>query len=195
MPNAKLPRLIAITGQEGSGKDSYGDYLAERGYMHVSAGDVIRAHARTQGYADPIPRDVLSLVGDALKKEFGPSPITESTLTNYTQRQAEFPAGLVISGLRRMGELLAFKDRGARALWIAAEADRRFAYQGKRSRSDRQDFEDFVARSEKEYLGTTEGGPSGVNLRAIEALADCRVTNDASLKSLFQNADSALSQV
>src|SRR6266540_3131967 len=168
----ELPRLVAITGQEGSGKDSYGDYLAERGYMHVSAGDVMRTRARAQGYADPLPRSVLSQVGDEMKREFGPSPITASTLAEYERRQPEFSAGLAISGLRRIGELKAFKGHGAVALWIDADDNRRFANQSHRARSDQQDLAAFLERSGVEYFGTTDGGEHGVNLRAIEALAD-----------------------
>lgn len=118
-----------------------------------------------------------------------------SCLAEYEQRQADFPAGLVISGLRRVGELKAFKGHGAVALWIDADDIRRFANQGRRARDDQQDFEDFLDRSMKEYLGRTEGGQDGVNLRAIEALADCRVNNDGSLEDLFQNADTALGGV
>jgi hypothetical protein len=193
-PTLQLPRFIAITGQEGSGKDSYGDYLAEQGYLHVSAGDVIRARARTLGHTDPIPRDMLSKVGDDMKQEFGPSPIVQSSLVEYAQRQADFRNGLVISGLRRIGELRAFKDRGAVVLWIDAEDTRRYANQAQRARGDQQDFDDFLQRSRKEYFGSTEGGEDGVNLQAIEALADYRVCNDGSLEDLFRSADATLRQ-
>jgi hypothetical protein len=43
-----------------------------------------------------------------------------------------------------------------------------------------------------EYFGTTDGGSEGVNLRAVEALADCEVANDSTLQELFVNADQAL---
>ena len=106
MHDEQLPKRIAITGKEGSGKDSLGNLLEERtGYLHISAGDVLRERAREQGHTDPIPREILSQVGDEMKKEFGPSPIIESTLKKYELLQVEFPAGVVISGLRRIGEL------------------------------------------------------------------------------------------
>ena len=37
------------------------------------------------------------------------------------------------------------------------------------------------------------GGEDGVNLQAIEMLADCRVSNAGRLEDLFRNADMALS--
>jgi len=183
-----LPKLIAVTGQEGSGKDSVGDYLALHGYMHVSAGDVLRKHARARGHKDPISREVLSEVGDELKKEFGPSPITESTLAEYDRVQKEFPAGLVITGLRRTGELEAFKAHGAVVLWIEAEDSRRFKNQTKRGRADQQNRKDFVKKSREEYFGNTQGGEHGVNLQAVELLADCRVANDSGLEDLYHTA-------
>ena len=187
-----LPRFIAIIGQEASGKDSYGNYLATKGYLHVSAGDVLRARARADGHSDPIPRSILSQVGDALKQEFGPSPIVASTFAQYAQARERFPGGLVISGLRRVGELYAFKERGAVLIWIDADDDRRFANQNQRARGDRQDRAAFLERSKKEYYGDTAGGTDGVNLQAVEALADCTVTNNGSLQDLFVRADAAL---
>jgi dephospho-CoA kinase len=190
-----LPRLIAITGQEGSGKDSLGDFFANAGYMHVSAGDVLRERARGLGHADPIPRTILSQVGDELKKEFGPSPITESTLAKYEQSREEFPAGLVISGLRRVGELKAFKAHGAVSIWIDADEEQRFGHINNRSRGDEQAREDFAAKSKEEYYGATQGGEDGVNLQAIELLADCQVANKGKLSELYQNAANALTQL
>lgn len=187
-----LPRLIAITGQEASGKDSYGNYLYSRGYMHVPAGDVLRNRARSLGYSDPIPRSVLSQVGDEMKKELGLSPITEITLKAYAQEQNKFPAGLVISGLRRAPEIVAFKKRGAVVLWIDADDEHRITYQFMRSRDDRQNKDEFLARSKIEYFGKTQGGKDGVNLKAIKELADCKVRNEGSLEELFNNADQAL---
>ncbi len=190
--SVSLPQFIAVTGQEGSGKDSLGAYLAKLGYMHVSAGDVLRSRAREQGYEDPIPRSVLSEIGDEMKKEFGPSPITESTLAKYNQSPEEFPAGLVISGLRRAGELTAFKSHGATTIWIEADVDRRFVNQTQRARGDEQSLEAFMNKGKEEYYGNTQGGEEGVNLQAIEALADCRVVNSGSLDDLYNNAIEAL---
>lgn len=190
----ELPQFIIITGQEGSGKDSYGDHLATQDYMHVSAGDVLRSRARMQGFTDPIPREVLSKIGDELKQEFGPSPIVKSMIAEYERQQENFPSGLVISGLRRVGELMAFKDYGAVQIWIAADDNQRFTNQSQRGRGDKQDREAFLERSKKEYYGDIDGGGDGVNLQAIEALADCVVTNDGGLEDLFRNADEALGQ-
>lgn len=190
-----LPRLIAITGQEGSGKDSLGDLFANAGYMHVSAGDVLREYARELGHIDPIPRTILSQVGDRLKKEFGPSPITESTLKRYKSLQQEFPAGIVISGLRRVGELKAYKSHGAVSIWIDADEERRFGHINSRSRGDEQAREDFAAKSREEYYGTTQGGEDGVNLRAIELLTDCRVANNGTLDELYENAINVITQL
>jgi len=189
-----LPRLIAVTGQEGSGKDTYSEHLAEKGYMHISAGDVIRERARAEGHTDPISRDILSHVGDKLKQEFGPSPITESSLVKYYNNVDIYPAGLVISGLRRVGELEAFKKHGAVVLWIDADIEKRYEHQINRARGDQQNLESFSEQSNKEYLGATDGGSVGVNLQAVEALADCRVTNNSTVEELLVNADDVLAK-
>jgi hypothetical protein len=194
LESLSLPRLIAVTGQEGSGKDTYSEHLAERGYMHVSAGDVIRDRARAEGYADPISRDILSQVGDRFKQEFGLSPITQSSLANYEKNADTYPAGLVISGLRRAGELEAFKKHGAVILWIDAAIEKRYKHQANRARGDHQDLTSFTEQSQREYLGTTDRGSIGVNLQAVEALADCRVSNDSTIEELTIKADEALAK-
>ena len=192
---SELPHFIAIIGREGSGKDSYGNYLAQRGYMHVSAGDVMRSRARELGYTDPIPRSVLSKVGDEMKREFGSSPITEMTIAAYGLQKAKYPEGLVISGLRRVGELKSYKNHGAVLLWINADDERRFANQNHRSRTDQQDLKSFLERSNLEYYGSTDGGEDGVNLQAVEAMADCRVENNSTLEDLFSRATQALNNI
>jgi len=187
-----LPKFIAIVGREGSGKDSYGDYLATKGYMHVSAGDVLRERARESGFTDPIPRTVLSQIGDEMKKEFGPSPITESTIFRYEELKDKYPGGLVISGLRRTGEIEAFKTHDAVVLWIDADDERRYANENLRARGDEQSIEDFIERGKEEYFGSTDGGKDGVNLRQVELLSDYKICNDGSLEDLFEKADKAI---
>jgi dephospho-CoA kinase len=186
-----LPKFIAITGLQASGKDSFGNHLAEYGYLHVAAGDVLRQKARAEGYSD-LTRSVLSVVGDELRKEFGPSPITASSIARYQKVNSKYPKGLVISGLRRIGEVKAFKESGAIVLWIDAEDKRRIENEFARARDDQQTPEEFLERSRKEYLGETEGGTDGVNLRAVEAMADCRVLNNGSCEDLYRNGDKVL---
>lgn len=190
-----LPEMIAVVGREGCGKDSYGGHLEEYGYMHVSAGDVIRERARADGYTDPIPRDILSQTGNRLKAEFGPSPITASTIKRYEEEKELYPAGLVISGFRRAGEVEAFKNYGAVVLWIDASDKMRFKNQSQRARGDQLDMKAFMELSNKEYFGDTTGGSHGVNLQAVEALADCRIINDGTLQDLYDNGDQALAKL
>ena len=188
----KLPRFIAVTGQEGSGKDTYAKHLEEMGYLHISAGDFIRGAARSKGHRDPLSREVLSQVGDELKAEFGLSPITEASIKQF-ERQEPAPVGLVISGFRRLGELKAFRRHGAVALWIAA--DERTRYRNLGYRSDRPDWDAFIKRSRLEYSGGTDGGKDGVNLQAVEAQADCIVTNDADVETLLRRGDETLEKI
>lgn len=186
----KLPRFIAVTGQEGSGKDTYARHLAGMGYLHISAGDFIREEARSRGHSDPLSREILSRIGDQLKAEFGPSPITEASIKRFERQESDFPAGLVISGFRRLGELEAFKKHGAIALWIAADEKTRYRNLG--YRQDRPTWEEFIERSDKEYEGGTGGGKDGVNLHSVESQADCMIVNDSDMETLLRRGDEAL---
>jgi hypothetical protein len=186
----KLPEFIAVTGLKGSGKDYLARHLeSEYGYLHIPSSDVLRQIAREQGYEDPIPREVLSQIGDEFKKKFGPSPITDSSITKYEQNQDKYPGGLVISGLRRPPELKAFKARGAKALWVHADGMQRFKNTQNRGRGDEQSLEDFQAHDKVEYEGAAAGDENTIRLRAIEELADHRVTNDNTEKFISDAID------
>lgn len=191
----EMPKFLAVTGREASGKDSYVAHLVERGYLHIAAGDVMRERARQAGYEGELTRDILSKVGDEFKAEFGSSPITTSSVEAYEQQVEMYPAGLVISGLRRVGEIKAFKERGAVVLWVDANPERRFARQQERARGDsNMTIEEFERMSNKEYYGAGDGNAEGVNLQAVEALADIRVGNNGSLEEFLAAADDALHQ-
>jgi|GEM_PF-672434 len=177
-PPGKLPEFVAVTGRKGSGKDYLGRHLeSEYGYLHIPASDVLRQIAREQGYEDPIPREVLSKIGDEFKKEFGASPITESSIARYQQDQEKYN-GLVISGLRRPPEVKAFKGRGAVALWVHADEAQRFNNTHSRNRGDQETLEEFRANDQLEYEGPAEADSNSIGLKAIEELADHKVTND-----------------
>lgn len=172
-----LPEFIAITGRKGSGKDYLGHYLeSEYGYLHIPASDILRQTARERGYKDPIPREVLSKIGDEFKKKFGPSPITEGSVAKYKQKQDQY-SGLVISGLRRPPEIKAFKNRGALVLWIHASESQRFDNVHDRDQNS-ETLEEFLANDRLEYEGPAEAEENSINLKAIEDLADYKVIND-----------------
>lgn len=174
----RLPEFVAITGRQGSGKDHLGRHLEEgHGFLHVPASDVLRQIARDQGYKDPIPREVLSKIGDEFKKEFGPSPITESSIAKYKLAPEKY-SGLVISGLRRPPEVDAFKTYGAVALWIHAGEEQRYNNISIRNRGDEGAFEEFQAHDELEYEGPVQADANSIGLRDIEELADHKVSND-----------------
>ena len=45
----KLPRIVGVAGTNGSGKDTLGHLLAERGYTTVSLSDILRHDLDEQG--------------------------------------------------------------------------------------------------------------------------------------------------
>jgi len=190
-----LPEIVAVTGREACGKDLYAEHLVtEYGYLHISAGDVLRAVARNQGFSDPIPREILSKVGDEMKEQYGQFPITASSIDRYNLLKSDGLAeGLVISGLRRVGEINYLKNRDGVVLWIDSDIATRYERQSSRARGGQKDYDDFVKASEKEYDGGTSQGVNTVNLRAIEAEADLRVTNNSDdIEIFFHQADEAL---
>jgi len=188
------PRHIAIVGLEASGKDTYANYLETKGYLHVAAGDFLRAQARRQGYKDPIDRATLSKVGDELKLKYGPSPIVTSTLESYRVDQQKYPAGIVISGLRRTGEIAELKKQlDAVVLWIDCDDEIRFHRQTVRARDDHAaSLAEFIKKSHQEYRGDNSSDGKGVNLQAVEAMADMRIPNNGTEAEFIAATDALI---
>lgn len=191
MPQHEITfKTVAITGTDASGKDLYAQHLEDMGFMHVSAGDVLRNAARAQGHLDPIPRIVLSEVGDQMKAKFGSAPIVLSSIETYSEKKDSYPAGLVISGLRRVAEVKAFKERGAYVLFVDADPQIRFARQlNRKGREKSENIEDFLRSGQIEYLGQTSAELAGVYLQGVERLADVILLNNGEQADFFEQAD------
>lgn len=166
--------IIGVVGQPLSGKDSVARILAERGYAHVSTGDLLRAYMQEVGLGEPT-RPLTRSTANALRAEHGPDYLVHLALEKH-------PDHVVVGGIRTVPEAEALKAAGGRIVWVEAPQPLRFERLSVRNRTgDDVTIEEFQAQEAAE---TVSANPNEQNVGALEALADVTVVNDGDLAAL-----------
>jgi dephospho-CoA kinase len=183
--------LLLITGPISSGKDSVGQYLADKhGMQHVSGGDLLRAEARLRGATDPISREVLEQTGAELAALYGQAPLTHRALEQYQDVADQYPGGLVMTGLRRLHEVHYFEEQGGIIWYVDAPLENRFEWATTRKRGDDPAlFASFAERDSKELNGETPDGKDGIYILGVKALAQSVIVNDSTEQALYDTAE------
>lgn len=171
-------RLIGISGTLGAGKDTLAEHLVEEhAFLHVSTGDVLRAEAKNRGL-DPTHRPTLIEIGVELRSIHGMGALSIRGMEIWQERQEEYYGGLVVSGLRSVGESKGIKEQDGKLVFIDGPATTRYLNIQARGRAEGtySDFQGFIDYENIELNGLL--GPDSPNLRAIEEIADIKIWND-----------------
>ncbi len=184
-------RLILVAGPIGGGKDTVGDYLAQKYNMkHVSAGSLLRAEAVLRGASIPVSREMAQRTHQTLAAIYGDAPVARRALEQFALETANFPGGLVISGLRRTTEIQCIKDNHGLVGYVDAPIENRYERTTHRKRGDDEgSYQSFVERDEQELHGTTPEGKSGIYILGVKAMANMIINNETSLEALYANAE------
>lgn len=177
-------RLLGLSGTLGSGKDTASDHLVrEYGFMHVSTGDVIRAEARQRGF--DTERPTLIELGKELRAAHGMGALSIKGIEQWQERREEFLGGLVVSGLRSVGEAGEIQLQHGTLTFIDGPPEIRYANIQERDRQDGL-FSSYAAFMEHERL-ELHGllGPDSPNLRAVQAIADIQIWNPGVNKEAY----------
>ena len=170
-------KLVGLSGTLNAGKDTAAQYLvSEHGFMHVSSGDVLRVEAARQGRDDSRP--TLIEIGVELRKQYGTlGAIVIRGIEQWQEQREAFAAGLVVSGLRVVGEAQEVKDQNGKLVFVDAPVEERYRRMVARSRDAEANmsFEEFVAHERVELEGL--GGPERPHLRAVETISDVVLHN------------------
>lgn len=178
-------KLIGLTGTFSSGKDTVAEYLASKGFQHISTGDIIREHVRERGI--PIDRDTLHSVSNEIRKARGRGVFAEEALERIN-------GDAVISGLRNVAEVEALKNHpGATFVMLAVDAPIEIRWERAHSRGrigDEVTLEKFRAQEALEM-----SNPAGQQMGDVMRLADYTIMNEGTLEDLKQDVEKVLSQV
>lgn len=187
--------IIGLAGTFASGKDTLAHYLVkECDYLHVSTSDMVRAEAlKAEG---SIERPVLHAVANRLRQEKGAGIFAEMAISLFRAKQGERDdyRGLVISGLRSLGEAKAIVAAGGKIVFVDAPIKIRYERMVGRKRDNevRLSLEEFVAQEAKELEVGETPSDADFNLLGIKSMSDAVIMNDSTLDIFLANCRSAL---
>ena len=174
--------IIGLTGTFSAGKDTAAEYLErQKGFQHISTGDIIREHARARGL--PVDRDTLIRLSNEIRAEKGPGIFGQEALARVT-------GNAVVSGLRNVKEVEFLKSSGQPFLMIAIDAPAEMRWQraiARRRLTDDVTLEKFRVQEEIEAHN-----PYGQQIRDVIALAYVVIQNDGGPKDLYWKIEEAL---
>lgn len=194
MNTSSKPRIIGLSGTFASGKDTLAHYLVQHyHYLHISTGDMVRQEALKQ--RGSIERPVLHEVADSLRRSHGAGVLADLAIKTFEAKQAERDdyKGLVVSGLRSLGEAKAIKAASGVLVFTDAPLEIRYERMRSRKRDDETTLtlEEFRAQETTE-LETTGEGDEAFNILGIKKISDVILLNSTDLEAYIHQATSRL---
>lgn len=183
--------IIGLSGTFASGKDTLAHHLvATRNFLHVSTGDMIRAVAEAE-YGN-IERPTLFKTANETREKRGPGVFAELALEKYTEEQDKYD-GVVISGVRSLGEADMIKKAGGKIVFVDAPIEIRYQRIKDRHRSgeEKLSFEEFKASEEQEELQVHDN-PYVQDITGVKELADIIVFNVDDVQAYLADAEQKL---
>ncbi|MCL5019244.1 MAG: deaminase [Patescibacteria group bacterium] len=176
--------IIGLTGFNGSGKGEVARYLEKKSFYYYSLSDVIREELNRRN--DQITRDSLTLLGNELREQYGPSVLAERILIKL-----DGDKNYVVDSIRNPGEIEALcKRKDFFLLSVEASPEVRFERIKSRSReNDPRTLAEFQKTEERELQNSN---PLFQNLIACKNQADVHVENNSSVEALRKNIDTVL---
>jgi dephospho-CoA kinase len=186
-------KIIGLCGQPASGKDTAADFFVEKGFLHLSTGDILREEMIKQGI--PVDREHMGAFGAKTKKERGMGYLAElaadkimvnSNASNGSNTKA------VVSGLRAALEIDILRKRfGDEFTLLAIDAPIELRYERAKKRNrpgDDLTFEQFRAQEENE-----RNHPSGAQeVDKVIALADKVINNSGTIEDLKDKLEQSI---
>jgi dephospho-CoA kinase len=182
--------IIGLSGTNGAGKDTVGEYLASKGWLFVSVSQILRDELARQGL--PQDRTHTRELGDTWRRESGPAVLVDKAYGLYQPRATEYK-GLVISSLRNPYEADAIHALGGKLIWVDADIKTRYSRVINRQQGraeDQKSFDQFVADEQQEMHKTEPDAI--VDMSGVKAKADIFLQNDGSQTEFIKTLEGVL---
>jgi len=177
--------VIGITGQPLSGKDTVAEYLAERGFVHISGGEMIREEMTKLSL--PTDRASINKFVAKRRQERGAGYLSEEIAESIK-------GDTVVSGFRNTAGVEIFRKKfGNDFFLIAVEAPLDTRYDRAKARGrigDDISFEQFKQEEEEE-----RGGSTFFEVDKVISLADYLIVNDGPKEELNTKVDKIIEEI
>lgn len=183
--------ILGLAGTFASGKDTLAHHLVQKfNFLHVSTGDMVRAVAEAE-YGDT-ERPTLFKTANETREKRGPGIFAELALEKYLNEKSSYK-GIVISGVRSLGEAEAVKKAGGKIVFVDAPMEIRYNRIKDRQRAGEEQlsFEQFKASEEAEELAVHDN-PYVQDITGVKELADMILLNDNDTEAFFAQAEQKL---
>lgn len=178
------PKIIGISGTNGSGKDSVGKLLENKhNYLFVSVTDILRQDLVSRGL--PTSRENMRSLSAKWRRESGLGVLVDKAKTIFDAQPGKY-AGLAIASLRNPGEADSVHGYGGLVLWVDADPKLRYkrvasAQRGEqRAVDDNKTFAEFLADEAAEMYRPEGGDSATLSLSDVKDKSDLFLTNDGS---------------
>lgn len=179
--------LFGISGTNGSGKDSLGEYLAaEFNFLFVSVTELLRDEARKRGL--PVEREALRTISAEWRRESGLGVLVDKSIEMYNNEGGDVAySGLVMASMRNPGEADTIHELGGKMIWLDADPKIRYeriraAGRG-RGAEDNKTFEEFLAEQEAEMKHS--GDSATLSMADVKDRCDIFITNESNDMKVF----------
>lgn len=180
--------VIGITGTIGSGKDTLMELLKkEYNFKHFSVRNYLIQKLEEQG--EEVNRLTMSRIANTLRAENHPAFLAEE-LFNMAQEQG---GNSVIESIRTPGEVDFLKNHADFVLF-AVDADPNLRYervQGRKSVTDRIDFNTFMSDEQKEMQNDE---PHMQNLATCIRISDFKFRNNSTVEMFYKKISKVLEE-
>jgi dephospho-CoA kinase len=187
-------KVIGIVGHPASGKDTVAEYLASKGYAHISSGEVIRDDMKKLG----LDTDRGSIHQYVIQKrqEVGNSYPSQEIIDDIKNKAGilssiDLSMGIVVSGFRNTEEVSLFRKEISEFKLIAVDApmENRYTWAKTRGRiGDDITFERFKKEEEQEKAKIT----GSYQVDAAIGMADILIVNNGTKDDLFNKVNAFL---
>lgn len=179
--------IIGITGTDGSGKGTVGEYLQTKGFTHYSARALIVAEIERQGL--PVNRNQMRLTANELRGKYGNEFVVKQA---YEKAQQDGVENIVIESVRATAEAEYLRSQGGALLAVDASPEVRYGrVQSRRSVSDQVSYKQFL---EQEALEKNDPDPNGMQKATVMEMADYTIMNEGSVEALEAKVEEFLRQ-
>jgi cytidylate kinase len=184
-------KIIALSGTNGSGKDTTGNIIAEdHNYLFVSVTDLLREEAINRSLTPT--RMVLRTISAQWRRTGGLGVLVDKALDLYNSDDKDY-SGLVIASLRNPGEVDRVHELGGVVTWIDADPKIRYErvrsniHHRGRSHEDDVSFEEFVSHEQAEMNRQEGSDEATLDMQAVKDKSDVFFNTDASDIIIFRD--------